>query len=177
MSRFTVALGGHSNLPEDILDIPETDITICKLRGAKLSDFWVHARYKPMREDRHDLAIHFLGGNDVKDNCNPNTILNYNLTISKHLQQLNKNVVIITLEPREYREGNRFGVSPITYRLVSNSINKNLCKLLKIIGIRILNINAQPFRHGHSREGVHFTPVTSAHISLKITNCIKHHMN
>lgn len=68
MSRFSIILGGYSHLPEDILDIPETDITIGKLRGAKLSEFWVHARFRPMREDRHDLAILFLGGNDVKDN-------------------------------------------------------------------------------------------------------------
>ena len=120
MTEFNLVVGGHSNLPDHVSDIHNTNITVCKLRGAKLDHFWEHSSFRPMRESNHDLAILFLGGNDIYENCEPKVILSKLIKIAEHLQHLNKKVVIVTLEPRQYQEGNRFNISTQTYERVSN---------------------------------------------------------
>ena len=61
MSTFKVIIGGHSNLPENLSESHNAVVKVCKLRGAKCFNFWSHPTFKSMREDKHDLAILFLG--------------------------------------------------------------------------------------------------------------------
>lgn len=177
MSEFKVIIGGHSQLPDDLPDFDKTSVTKCELRGAKLTDFWSHSTFRCMRENTHNLAILFLGGNDVYDNCEPKSIVSAICVITDHLLTLNDNVVITLLEPRNYPPSNRFGVSAKTYELVSKSVNKNLCKILKRKGVRTINLGARPFQYGHSHDGVHFDSLTKLHVTQKIAKCVEHHLN
>ena len=62
--KYRVIIGGHSQVPDALPTLKDTEITICKVRGGKLKDFWNHSNFECMREKEHDLAILFLGGND-----------------------------------------------------------------------------------------------------------------
>lgn len=172
-----VIIGGHSQVPHFIPPVQDTEIKICKVNGGKLKDFWEHPRFRVMREGEHDLAILFLGGNDIYDGCSPRELVNETLQIIDHLQQLNKRVAVTLLEPRHYSNNNRFGVSPNTYNKVSKAINKALLKNLNKRNIRTINLGAKPFAAGHTPDGVHFESLTRLHISSKLRNCIKHHFN
>lgn len=174
---YRVVIGGHSQVPNFIPALQDTEIEICKVNGGKLKDFWEHSRFHVMREDEHDLAILFLGGNDVYDGCSPRELINEILRITDHLQQLNKRVAVTLLEPRHYSNGNRFGVSPTTYNKVSKAINKGLWKSLKNKNIRTINLGAKPFATGHTADGVHFEPLTKFYIASKFRNCVEHHLN
>lgn len=172
--NYRVVIGGHSQLPV-IPDLSHTEIITCKLSGGKLRDFWSHPNFKCMRDDNHDLAILFLGGNDVNDSCKPSSIISDIINITEYLQQRNRNVVVTLLEPRQYSPNNRFGVSSNTYDKVSGSVNKGLCKILRKKSVRSINLGAKPFNQGHTRDGVHFNSTAKSYIAAKIRNCIEHH--
>lgn len=172
--NYRVVIGGHSQLPV-IPNLNHTEISICKLSGGKLSDFWSHPNFQCMRDKNYDLAILFLGGNDVNDSCKPSNIVSDIIHITEYLQQRNTNVVVTLLEPRQYSSNNRFGISPNTYEKVSKSVNKGLNKILKKRNVRTINLGARPFNEGHSRDGVHFNSTAKYYIAAKIKNCIEHH--
>lgn len=171
---YTVAIGGHSQTPD--ITLPNTDISLCRLSGGKLVDFWSHATFQRMRCEPHDLSILFLGGNDIYDGCYPSEIVSDILKIGDHLKLLNKAVVITLIEPRHYAPGNRFGVSSETYERVSRSVNRKLLKLLKKRNIGVINLGARPFKLGHKSDGVHFNALTAIHVRSKFRNCVEHHM-
>lgn len=176
MPPFKVIIGGHSQCPA-VENVPRNcEIQLCKVRGGKLSDFWSHSLFRCMRNEPHDLAILFLGGNDIHDGCSPNHIVGEILRIADHLKVINRKVVITLIEPRKYEPGNRFGVSPETYDKVARSINRKLSKPLQRKSIRTINLGAEPFMRGHVSEGVHFNYLTAQHLSLKFVKCIEHHM-
>lgn len=175
--KYRVIIGGHSQVPSVLPTLQDAEITVCKLPGGKLKDFWEHSTFTYMRENEHDLAIIFLGGNDVNNSTKPSDIINKILEIADYLKQRNKPVVVTLLEPRQYSVSNRFQVDSNTYDKVSRSINRALCKVLRKRSIRTLNFGAKTFVQGHTRDGVHFTSVTKSHITSKIINCIEHHQN
>lgn len=175
--NYRVIIGGHSQIPNVLPTLQDVQISVCRLPGGKLSDFWEHSKFTCMRENEHDLAIIFLGGNDVNNSTKPSDIINAILEIADYLKQRNKHVVVTLLEPRQYSVNNRFRVDSNTYDKVSRSINRALGKVLRKRSIRTLNFGAKTFAQGHTRDGVHFRSVTKAHITNKIINCIEHHRN
>ena len=177
MSDYKIIIGGHSQIPNTLPNIPNAELQFCKVGGAKLADFWHHPAFLSMRENKHDLAILFLGGNDVYDGCNPKQIATGIVHIADYLSTNNTDTVITLLEPRNYSPNNRFGLNPETYTSVARAVNRHLAKALKRRSIRTINLGARPFQHGHTRDGVHFNSVSKAHVISKFTKCIEHHMS
>lgn len=173
--KYRLIIGGHSQVPNVLPTLLDVQITVCTLPGGKLDDFWEHYKFTCMRENEHDLAIIFLGGNDVNNSTKLSDIINEILGIADYLKQRNKHVVVTLLEPRQYSVNNRFRVDSNTYDKVSRSINRALCKVFRKRNIRTINFGAKTFVQGHTRVGVHFTSVTKAHVTSKIINCIEHY--
>ena len=73
--KYRVIIGGHSQVPTHLPNINEAEVSYCKLGGAKLDDFWIHPTFRSMRESNNDLAIIFLGGNDIHNCSEPNNIV------------------------------------------------------------------------------------------------------
>lgn len=86
MSDFKVIIGGHSQLADSFPDLDKTELIQCKVRGAKLADFWNHSTFRSMRENRHILDILFLGGNDTYDNCDFKVIVSDICLITDHIE-------------------------------------------------------------------------------------------
>ena len=87
--KYRVVAGGHSQVPHALLALEDTDITICRVSGGKLKDFWHHTNFKCMRENEHDLVVLFLGGNDINESCTPVEVVNEILRVTDYLKQRN----------------------------------------------------------------------------------------
>ena len=118
---FRVAVLGHSQLPEEIPPIENCEFFVFKRSGARL-DFLDYPPLCHYFESRYDLAVMFLGGNDVTEYIhNPLTLAHH---IKNRLCQIRRNanhVAFIDLESRDYevRSRSRFRITNEQYAEVS----------------------------------------------------------
>lgn len=87
---YRFVIGDHSQVPEFLPSLQDMKIKIFEVSGGNLKDLGDHSRFSIMHDDEHDLAILFLGGNDIYDCCSPRNETTEILRIIEHLQQLNK---------------------------------------------------------------------------------------
>ena len=126
MPNFKAIVAGHSNVPSSFPEIPFVDLEVVRVPGAKLSDFWTQPEFVSIREQTRDLAILYLGGNDINNDSRPRVIVNEIKAILRHLLTIHRNVTFVLLEPRQYRRNNRFGINPEGYSNVAKYVNKRL---------------------------------------------------
>ena len=174
MPNFKAIVAGHSNVPSSFPEIPFVQLEVVRVPGAKLSDFWTRSEFASIREQTHDLAVLYLGGNDINNETRPRVIINEIKAILCHLKTIHHNVTFVLLEPRQYRHNNRFGINPEGYSYVAKYVNKHLSPFLRKNSIRTINVTLDIVREGHSRDSVHFLAPSQAYIRRKIVRCIQH---
>ena len=81
-------------------------------------------------------------------------------------------VIVVNIEPREYSENNRFGISNAEYKLRARYVNRYLDKLKTRRGYDLINLTSKVFINHRTFDGVHFTKTGSSMIAAKIRNSI-----
>ena len=174
MPNFKAIVAGHSNVPSSFPEIPFVQLEVIRIPGAKLSDFWMRPEFAKIRDQTYDLAILYLGGNDINNDSQPRIIINEIKDILRHLLTIHRRVTFVSLEPRRYRPNNRFGINPEGYSYVAKYVNKHLSPFLRKNSIRTINVTLDLLREGHTRDGVHFLAPSQAYIRRKIVRCVQH---
>ena len=173
---FKVVIGGHSQVPTHLKQIDNVALTINRVPGAKLSDFWSDARFRDIKSVAHNLAILFLGGNDISSNSSPREITDDLLNIVTHLTAIHNKVVVVLIEHREIPENTRFNITNISYRNQRCRINNNLTRTLRRMNVRTLHFSDSYFSRLHTRDGVHFNGNAKQGVANILMSCISHHL-
>ena len=113
------------------LKYPSFNKEVIRVPGAKLSDFWTRPEFAKICDQTYDLAILYLGGNDINNDSRPRIIVNEIKDILRHLLTIHRRVTFVSLEPRRYRPNNHFGINPEGYSYVAKYVNKHLSPFLR----------------------------------------------
>ena len=106
---FRVAIVGHSLVPVSFDSSPFVSVSISRKPGAKFQD-WECSEFSEFFAARFDLAIVFLGGNDLAI-AETQEVVNRAKFLAERASECANQVRVCTIEQRNYSEFNRFRVS------------------------------------------------------------------
>ena len=172
---YRVVIGGHSQTPTSLPQIDNVIVTLNQIPGAKISAFWTDERFRDIRSVKHNLAVLFLGGNDLSNNSSPRAITDALLSIVSHLTSLHDKVVVVLIEHRELPDNNRHGITNLSYRQQRRRVNNNLARPLQRMNVRTLHFSDTFFAKLHTRDGVHFGSQARRGITNAFVSCITRH--
>ena len=84
---WKVSLVGHSQLPPQ-LSVPDTEINIYRAPGGKATTFFSDERLNDVLTWTHDLCILWLGSNDIREDSEPQEIVNDLVEVVESIEEL-----------------------------------------------------------------------------------------
>ena len=170
---FKVALVGHSQIPNTITPLRNTEVRVFKRPGGSVFQF-EEPPFSEVFDYRPDLVILFLGGNDVALYGDEHQrIVSKLKQILARLKELSNNVIFVTLERRNYPLNNRFGVVNEVYNRNRKKVNDKLRAFLRRKSIRQINVTAPWFSENLRSDGVHFNSSAAIEFRRKIILAIQ----
>ena len=126
-----VAWVGHSMVSWATLNphyqpIPNVRFTLYRKGGAKLLKFEEYPEFREALESRSDLAIVWLGGNDINPDTNITQIMNGYRRVKNLFAQQGIPVVFQTIEPRRYPPSHPAYMPLAQYNSIKNAINRHI---------------------------------------------------
>ena len=170
---YKVAIVGHSQVPMQFPNIPGVEVRIFRRPGAKLEAAYDYTEFRNAANWNHNHTILFIGGNDIGigplrqsvDQISTNLI-----QLCWHFHSSGSTVSLVLIEPRT------FPVRAVhkNYKSQADRINRKLKRYARHsqAPYHTINLNATPFREGHTGDGTHFNAATSQHIIAKMQNAI-----
>lgn len=173
-SDKSVAIVGHSLVPQAIERVSGANIHIYRSPGAKVADFDTNRALSRVIGVNYDLIILFLGGNDIHDNCTPSIITSDLIKVVEQLHSsCGSHIALVLIEHRNPPPHNRFNVTAENYNRIASNINNRLKRKLKSKPyVQFLSIGAKPFQRGVT-DGVHLNYESKKHLKRKFQNTIK----
>ena len=165
---------GWQNLNDNYQPVPDAHVTLYRKPGALARNFFTYPELTQALEDNLDLAILWIGGNDIEPNTSPRIILDDLRQIITGFQRANTDVIIMTIEARNYAEGSRHYVAPDIYNRIKNTINRRLQK--DYAGRMILTGGLTVNSSHHSWDGVHLNRRGRENIEHKVIGAINYYM-
>ena len=175
---YRVAIIGHSQVPKSFMQAIGQDVQVRIYRrpGARLEKFDEYEEFEDVFHWQHDLNIIFLGGNDIF-HMPADDIAKQLIALAGRFVALGQDATLVMIEPRqytgfskEYAEKYKVEMLRVNRKIKRKTQRNTACYTL-------INYTAAPYQTGHRLDGVHFTPLCQAYISLKMINCMLHHKN
>ena len=164
-----VALVGHSQLPHS-LEVEGADIEIFRSPGGRAYSFYDDDDLNDVLNWSGDLAILWLGSNDIMQDTNVWEVVNDIIGIKESIEEeTGATVVIILVEPRCYPDDEP--VDEAQYRKIQKSINRKLERELS--ETEFIRFNLPLYEQELAEDGVHFTSYGKELIEEKISDCIE----
>ena len=170
---------GHSQVGWQSLNpnhqpIPDATVTLYRKPGALAKNFFSYPELTQALQDNLELAILWIGGNDINPSTSPRTILDDIRQIRQEFSRVNTNVIIMTVETRRYQEGSRHYVNPQVYNRMKNAINR---RLQKDYAGRIILTGGLTVNESHLNvDGVHLGREGRGNIENKVVGAINNYM-
>ena len=170
---YKVAVVGHSQVPLHISSPRGINIRVFRRPGALLR----HIDESPLKEVfdyEPDLAILFLGGNDItvgKEDAR-NTIAKIRDLLLR-LKTVCERVVFVLIERRNYAERNPYGMTTEIYETHRRFINQNLRRFLRANNIRTINLAAPWFAAHRRPDGIHLSHEAKEEFKRKVLICVE----
>ena len=166
---YRVCIVGHSNTPKFVENIPNVILKIFRKPGAIVSDVYLEPLRNSFAFNPH-LTVIYLGGNDLVSHSG-REVLDSLLKLVSEFKKYGE-VIVVNIEPREYSDNNRFGISNEEYKLRARYVNRYLDKLKTRRGYELINLTSRILINHRTFDGVHFTKTGSSMIAAKIRNAI-----
>ena len=119
---FRTIVVGHSQTPTHIPNDGEYEYVILRRPGGLIS----HLDYPPLSsvyDIPADLIVVFLGGNDIVQYKEDSLALSNKIRDTLlGLKDFAREIAFVSIESREYQEGNRFGISTTEYEEVRGRV-------------------------------------------------------
>ena len=123
-----VALVGHSQIPYD-LEVDGAEVSIFRAPGGKAYAFYEDDRLSDVLNWSGDLAIVWLGSNDIEEDTSVGEVVENIVNIKESIEEdCGATVVIILVEPRMYPDD--YPVTQSRYSKIQRGINRKLKKKL-----------------------------------------------
>ena len=171
---FRTIVVGHSQTPTHIPNDGEFEYVILRRPGGLIS----HLDCPPLSrvyDIPADLIVVFLGGNDIAHHKGDPIALSHKLRdVLLDLKDFAREIAFVSIESREYQEGNRFGISTQEYEDVRNRVTRNVKRYCRLQSFRYINVNRSIFIDNLSPDGVHFNSVANAELIRKIQLLAQH---
>ena len=90
------------------------------------------------------------------------------------LKEFAREIAFVSIENREYQEGNRFGISTTEYEEVRGRVTRNIKRFCRNHSIRFINVNRSIFVDNISPDGTHFNSVANEELIRKIQTLAQH---
>ena len=167
---FLISLVGHSNVPRDPLYVRDCEIRTFRSPGARADRFDDNPVLREVLGWQHDLAILFLGSNDVSPDVEAYEITENIKAIVNKLKQCARKVTIVLLEPRVITNAPPGRPDQGTYNRVVRSVNRKLQRDLREHDF--INFSAPYFRQHLKPDGVHWNSEGKAKVKRDLLRYI-----
>ena len=171
---FKTIVAGHSQTPTHIPNDEEFEFVILRKPGGLIS----HLDCSPLSrvyDIPADLIVLFLGGNDIAHYKDDPLALSHKLReVLLDLKDFAREIAFVSIESREYQEGNRFGISTQEYEDARQKVTRNIKRYCRLQSFRYINVNRSIFVDNLSPDGVHFNSVANAELIRKIKLLAQH---
>ena len=148
---------------------------VCRVPGAKARHFFQDPRLYRVLDHQYDLAILWLGSNDIRRDTQVGEFLGIINNIATALRdRCGAQVHICHIEPRVFPPWGRGSawMDDEKYRLIAKAVNRRLPRVVK--WAKWLSFTARPFHNSLKIDGVHFSPEGRQHVNQKIKNAIEY---
>ena len=151
---YRVSLIGHSNVPRDGIEAFGCEVRVYRSLGARAALFGENPVLQPVLGWQHELAILFLGSNDITPEVEAYEITDNIKAIVRQLEQCATKVALVLIEPRKIVNPPPGKVDQGTYDRVSRSVNRKLQRDLR--GCEFLRYDAPYYKNHLKPDGVHW---------------------
>ena len=165
---FRVALLGHSQIPRRLdHHIEGVEVTIFRAPGGKVTNFLKDNRLNRILNFEHDLAIIWLGSNDLEYGGTSRLTVDSLISVANLVEeQCHSRVILVELENRKYPPYNE-RIPEGDYMRLKRAVNKKIQKH------RFKYIHFRTSQFELDVDGVHFTEDAQGLVREKLIKVIK----